>query len=408
MRAGFPADVLVRDERRAVSCAMDSPWRLVPASEARPAGAPPEARARGWLRRLVDRLAGDDAPPDPTPSQERLGPIDEARLARLVPDPPESAQRAAVDAARGQARRVLILRPDDGGWDAVLDDAGPGGREVVPPADEALLGSALPSRLAERLADPEPLHLARLERWGVRHHDGLAALRTLLTLLASREGPWSADVGPWAWAWMRSVLPEAQGLPAPLAPAPLDGAALSAWLDTGAPLRIRGRGDAPDDATFRALAVRSQGSAGTAAAIWRACLRDGAERPTDGDGDEENEGRDGGDAGGGGGEGGGSDEARQEHAVWLVDPARIELPSAAWPSRDELLVLHAVLLLGGALPCVVARSVPGLSTDPEGAIRRAARYGLLRMHGGRVRAAPLALPSLRDRLTSEAFMVDAP
>lgn len=376
---------------------MDSPWRLVPASEARPTGAPPEARARGWLRRLVDRVAGGDAPPDPTPPQERLGPLGEARLTRLVPEPPESAQRAAVDAARGRARRVLILRPDDGGWDAVLDDAGPGGREVVPPADEALLGSALPSRLVERLAEPEPLHLARLERWGVRHHDGLGALRTLLDLLASREGPWSADVGPWAWAWMRSVVPEARGLPAPLAPAPLDGAALRTWLDTGAPLRIRGRGDAPDDGTYRALAARAQGAAGTAAAIWRACLRDGAERPAEGD---EGEGRN-------------EDEGEEhgagpEHAVWLVDPAQIELPSTTWPSRDELLVLHAVLLHGGALPCAVARSVPGLAADPEGAIRRAVRHGLLRIDGGRVRPAPLAVPALRDRLTSEAFKVEAP
>jgi hypothetical protein len=316
----------------------------------------------------------------------------------LAPDPPRSAQRAAVDAARGGGRRVLILRPDDGGWDAVLDASGPGGREVVPPPDEALLASALPSRLAERLADPAPLHLARLERWGVRHHDGLAALRTLLDLLGSREGPWSADVGPWAWAWMRSVLPEARGLPAPLAPAPLDGAALRAWLDTGAPLRIRGRGDAPDDATYRALAARSMGAAGTAAAIWRACLRDGAERPPEGgEGDED-----------GGGTEGHSDGDRPDHAVWLVDPARIELPSASWPSRDELLVLHSALLHGGAAPGVVARSVPGLASDPEGAIRRAARHGLLRLDGGRVRPAPLALPALRDRLTSEAFVAEAP
>jgi hypothetical protein len=375
---------------------MDSPWRLVPASEARPVGAAPEARARGWLRRLVDRVAGGETPPDPTPSQERLGPLDEARLARLVPDPPESAQRAAVDVARGQAWRVLILRPDDGGWDAVLDDAGPGGREVVPPADEALLSSALPSRLADRLADPESLHLARLERWGVRHHDGLGALRTLLGLLGARESPWSADVGPWAWSWMRSVLPEARGLPAPLVPAPLDGDALRTWLDVGAPLRIRGRGDAPDDGTYRALAARALGSAGTAAAIWRACLRDGAERPTGG-----NEGED-------RGEDEGEEGVGREHAVWLVDPARIELPGATWPSRDELLVLHAVLLHGGALPCAVARSVPGVTADPEDAIRRAVRHGLLRTEGGRVRPAPLALPALRDRLTSEAFVVEAP
>lgn len=378
---------------------MESPWRLVPASEARPAGAPPEARARGWLRRFVDRVAGGGAPPDPTPSQARLGPLDEARLARLVPDPPRSAQRAAIDAARGRARRVLIVRPDDGGWDAVLDDAGPGGREVVPPPDEASLGTALAAPLAERLTDPEPLHLCRLERWGVRHHDGLGALRTLLALLASREGPWSADVGPWAWAWMRSLLPEARGLPAPLAPAPLDGAALREWLDTGARLRIRGRGDAPDDGTYRALAARSQASAGTAAAIWRDCLRDGAERSPDDESDE--------DVGDVGGDGSGPDGARPYDAVWLVDPARIELPSAAWPGRDELLVLHAVLLHGGVAPSVVARSVPGLSTDPEGAIRQAVLHGLLRMDGPRVRPAPLALPALRDRLTSEAFVAEA-
>jgi hypothetical protein len=372
---------------------MTSPWRLVPIAEIQPVQPAAEARARGWLRELLARLRSERKPAvDPTPPRDRLGPLDELRLARLVPGPPRAAQQAAFDALRGRGPRGLVLRPDDGAWDAVLDGTGDMAADrLVPPAD-APPGSGLPDATRARLDDPEPLHAVRLERWGVRHHDGLIALRELLARLADRSAPWTADVGPWAWAWMRHVLPEARGLPSPVAPAPLDGEALAAWLGGAEDLRLRGAGGPPEAATFRVLAQRARGEAGVAAALWRACLRDGAERPLpdarpEATEEEEDDG-----------------EAPEPGTVWVRPPGDLELPSLATATRHDLLLLHAVLLHGRPTVPVLAWALDRDAAGTGVAVATLAGRGLLRREeDGRVRPAPLALPAIRSRLEAEAF-----
>lgn len=379
---------------------MDSPWRLVPLAEIEPVQPAAEARARGWIRDLAARLRGDQrAPIDRTPSLNRLGPLDETRLSRLVPPPPLSAQRAAFDALRGRADRAIVLRPDDGGWDAVLDGQGEVAVERLQPPEALPPGSGLPDMMRQRLADPAPLHAVRLERWGVRHHDGLAALRELLALLADRTGPWTADLGPWAWAWMRHVLPEARGLPSPVAPAPLTGEALQAWLGDHASLRLRGRGGEPDAATYRALAQRSRGDAGVAAAVWKACLRDGAERPppdeADVDAEEVYEEA--------------ADKASERGTVWVRHPSDLELPGLATVTRYDLLLLHAVLLHGRPPVQAVARALDLGIAETEVALATLIGQRLLaRDDDGRVRPAALALPAIRARLGAEAFVGAVP
>lgn len=391
---------------------MDSPWRLVPVAEIEPVQPAANARARGWIRDLAARLRGErHAPIDPTPSRERLGPLDEARLARLVPPPPLAAQRAAFDALRGRVERAIVLRPDDGGWDAVLDGRGEVAVERLEPPEALPPGSGLPDVTRERLADPAPLHAVRLERWGVRHHDGLAALREMLSLLAERTGPWSADLGPWAWAWLRHVLPEARGLPSPVGPAPLDGEALQDWLGYHDTLRLRGRGGEPDASTFRALAQRAHGEAGVAAAIWRACLWDGAERPLpdeveeaaeddpeetaedDAEVDAEEV----------------ADEPSERGTVWVRHPSDLELPGMVTVTRHDLLLVHAVLLHGRPPVQTVARAVDRGLAETEVALATLIGKGLLaRDDDGRVRPDVLALPAIRARLEAEAFVRDVP
>jgi len=375
---------------------MDSPWRLLPVAEIEPVQPAAEARARSWLRELAARLRGEPrSPVDPTPSRDRLGPLDEARLARLVPDPPLAPQRAAFDALRGRTRRAIVLRPDDGGWDAVLDGASEVAAERLKPPDALPPGSGLPDAVRARLADPTPLHALRLERWGVRHHDGLAALRELLALLADRDGPWTADAGPWAWAWMRHVLPEARGLPSPVAPAPLNGEALQAWLGDRDTLRLRGRGGAPDEATFRALAERARGEAGVAAAIWRACLRDGAERPSPDEAEASGEEED-------------ADEPREPGTVWVRHPNELVLPVPRTVTRRELLLLHTVLLHGRPAVPALARALDREIHETEVEVSTLIDQRLLAWDDDRrVRPAPLALPAIRARLESEAFAGEA-
>lgn len=308
-----------------------------------------------------------------------MGPLQEARLARLAPEPPVAAQRAALDTLRGHTTRALILRPDDGGWDAVLDEQAPGGPDKVVPPDAGGAPATLPSELEARLARPQPLHLLRIERWFVRHHAGLAALRTLLRLLREREGPWSADVGPWAWAWMWHALDAARALPTAWAPAPLDGEALAAWLGSGERTRLRSDGQPPNAATFHDLATRSHGEAGTALAIWRACLRDGAERAE-------------------------SEGVTSAGTVWIRHPGSVELPTLAAVTREELLVVHALLLHGGATIPRLHRALGTAGGQVEAVLASLSSKSIVaRGVAGGWAVAPLALPAVRARLESEAF-----
>lgn len=389
-----------------VSSGMDSPWRLVHVAEIEPVQPAADARARGWIRDLAARLRGESqAPVDHTPSRERLGPLDAARLARLVPPPPLAAQRAALDALHGRSERAIVLRPDDGGWDAVLDGRSDVDVERLLPPDALPPGSGLPNLTRERLADPTPLHAVRVERWGVRHHDGLAALRELLALLADRTGPWSADLGPWAWAWIRNVLPEARGLPSPVAPASLDGEALQDWLGHHDTLRLRGRGGEPDARTYSALAKRARGEAGVAAAVWRTCLWDGAERPPADEAEAEDD--EAGEAAAGVADDDGQEDADEgeKGTVWVRHPSDLELPGLVTVTRYDLLLLHAVLAHGRPPVQTVARAVDRGIAETEVALSTLIRKELLaRDDDGRVRPVALALPAIRARLESEAFV----
>lgn len=372
---------------------MSDVWRVVPLADATPPTPSTEARARRWWGDLLARWRGAVTEvDDPTPADDRLEALDEARLARLVPDPPVDAQREALAAWRAERRHGLLLRPDDGSWDTALDgdDAGP--RRVAPPVG-AVLGATLPADVIDLLDGDDELHLARLEGWWVRHHDGLAALRELLGRLGARRGAWSADVAPYAWAWMRRTLPEARGLPSPAVPAPLDGEALHAWLGDDPALRLRGSGEPPSERTFRALAARARGEAGVAAALWTEAMRDGRERAA---GDAE---------GAAASTDAGTEPADDALHVWLRDPATVALPSAASLPREDVLLLHAVLLHGVATPEAVGAAV-GLAThEASVALRVLQTQGLVRwVDDERVRVAPAALPSTWARLGAEAVV----
>jgi hypothetical protein len=378
---------------------MSDVWRVVPLADAAPPTPTTEARARRWWRDLLVRWRGAVGEvDDPTPSDDHLEALDEAWLARLVPRPPVAEQRAALAAWREARPHGLLLRPDDGSWDEALDDLGDGGARVVAPPAGAVLGMGLPADVVAMLDGDDDLHLAHLERWWVRHHDGLGALRELLGRLGARRGPWSTDVAPWAWAWMKRTVLEARGMPAPSRPAPLDGPALRDWLGADPALRLRGSGEVPGDRTFRALAARAHGEPGIAAAIWAAAMRDGRERGEDEDGAQDDARGDGDDRGDGA-----PDRGADAH-VWLRDPGTVALPSAATVPRDDVLLLHAVLLHGVADATVLGAAV-GLNEQEAGvALRVLESQDLLAwVEGDRVRVAPAALPSVWGRLDAEAI-----
>ncbi|MDZ7799883.1 MAG: hypothetical protein U5K81_03690 [Trueperaceae bacterium] len=381
---------------------MERTWRWMPADQVRAVGPTADQRARGRLRDWWERFRGTtDHEIDVAPAQDRLGPLEARRLKALTPELDRFAQRAALSTLRGGRTRTVLLRPDDRGWDAVLDETRVGDPARLVPPDAPPLGEGLPRPAEAMVRDAPWLHVSRLERWWLRHHDGLGALRGLLGALAVRDGPWMLDVAPWAWAWMRRVLPEARALPAALAPAPLDGDALVAWFGEGSAtaVRLREGGGAPDAATYHALARRARGAPGVALAIWQACLRDGAEAEAETDADRGDAASDA--AVQGTGE---EQDAPRGPTVWMRAPHRVELPSAASLARHDLLVLHAALVHGGASDAVLRRA-SGMGAAEVRAARSACEArGLLEQdEDGRVHVRAAALPSISDRLSDEGF-----
>lgn len=83
----------------------------------------------------------------------------------------------------------------------------------------------------------------------------------------------------------------------------------------------------------------------------------------------------------------------------MRDPAKVELPSAASLPRDDLLLLHAVLLHGGALPPVLAAAVATDQASTRVVLGVLEAQDLVVVDdAGRVRVAPAALPSVWIRL----------
>lgn len=383
---------------------MERTWRWVSLEDARPLRLAPEPRVRSRLRDWWERFRGGTADEmDVAPDEARLAPVEARRLDALTPAAPLEAQRAALSTLRGRRTRSVLLRPDDGSWDGALDERSEVGPVHLPPPDAPPMGDTLASSVRSLLGGREWLHVSHLERWWVRHEDGLGAVRELVHALTEREGPWTLDVAPWAWGLMRRVLPEMRGLPAALAPAPLDGEALAAWFDPKGAVRLREGGEAPDLSTFRALARRARGEAGIARGIWRACLLGGAE-----EGPPETEAGEGEGAGDGEGSNGRRDGVGAP-TIWMHAPQRVELPSAASLARDDLLYLHAILIHGGATPQVLAWA-SGLSPAEVRTARLVCEARELVHTGedGRTRVRSTALASVRDRLVDEGFVAEAP
>lgn len=346
---------------------MEGPWRYLPVSKLASMRPTAPQKARGLLQRARDRIWPERSR---GASEADLRTPPEPELDRLTPSPPRATQDRAVHAARREAGRAVLVRPSSGAWDDALDRIGASGTPVAPVPEAPPDGTTLPRELAGWLDAPEPFHVPRLERWFVRDHAGLGMLRTLLAALLQRAGPWSVDVSPWAWTWMRGVLPEARVLPESWGPEPLDGDQTEAWLDAPDELWLHGTRDAPERDVYEALAARCYGDAGVIAAVWRASLAHDAagERP------------------------------------WLRRLGDVSLPDLEGSPRDTLVVLHAALLHGDARADTLLRALPFAAGTVTAALAELEGRGVLRRGTDeryRVRAA--AVPGARMRLRAESF-----
>jgi hypothetical protein len=254
--------------------------------------------------------------------------------------------------------------------------------------------------------DRGPWAVPALERWFLRHADGLAIVRRFLDRALS--GTWGEGVvgcDSWAWTYLQRALAISRA-PA-LTLQAFDGCQLARYffeLTCGAvQSRPRvcsartGRSVLPDEEALaeealaeddfeasielRQLAAHCRGNLGTAWMYWRTRLRTG--------GDAEP-----------------SDEAAiTDNVLWLADdPTEPVLPAET--GEETIFILHALLLHNGLPAERLSALLPMLRSQVVSNLLHLESLGLVESCDGCWRVAALGYASVRDLLHDHQYLTD--
>ena len=343
------------------------------------------------LRALVSR--GGDRP---MVAEDKLNRATLSMLDKVVAPPAcgpviaelSTAVAAIADEGLTTTRLTLIVVPPCDENDVVGTWARQEGHDILdPPPRATLLGPAAPPDLSgEGL-----LVIPGLERWVLRHADGLWAVRALLAALDMTGRRVVVGCSSWGWAFLSQAVAVDLILPEPLTFRPFDARRLSDWFaDLGQAghgevrFRMASSGaslltseDASDD-FFEKLAALSRGIPWVAWHLWRQALRsnDDDEVPT-------------------------AAEGEHRQTLWVAALNELILPGHH--PQVALLVLHALLIHGSLTAEELDAVVP---IDGRGTIVASlVASGFLERDGASVRVRTAAYPSIRSGLSSAGFPV---
>ena len=363
-----------------------------------------EASLRRLLRHARE-VVGQHVDADPvmdTGDMRRTGPD---TLDALAPPPACGPLRDELDetllAWSGtpdpeQRLRLVVLPPGDPD-DLIASWARRhGARLVEPPLRSDLVTPGPPALSTLRNIDPGGtgiLVIPKLERWFLRHRNGLGHLRGLLDWLATLERPCLVGCDSWAWSFARKAADADRVLPPPLTFAPFDATRLHAWFDalreeegetrpfrlaaTGEDVFATGDGDAPACDWFTSLAARSYGIPWVAWSLWRRSLR--RELPE-----------------------GETDDPPETDTLWIAEPDMRSLPDS--PDRAPLMVLQT-LLLHGPLTLEELRAVLPMPHQ-TGVVPALVTHGLARRDADTLRIVPSAYPEIREAIAANGIARD--
>ena len=243
------------------------------------------------------------------------------------------------------------------------------------------------------------LVIPQLERWFLRHCNGLAAIRSLLAEVDASDRRCVIGCNSWAWQFLRKSVGAHLILPRPLTYEPFDGKRLHDWISrlaaneksrritfrlpqSGADvLAVDDDGERVGD-YFDTLAAQSRGIPWVAWHLWRRSLRsDGEEGSEHGDDVERD---------------------ADEQTLWVAALDEFTLPS---PGEEVPLLVLQALLLHGSLSVEELRSVlPIVGESPI--VSALVSAGLVERNDGRIGCRPAAYPSVRRGLSAAGFSMD--
>lgn len=363
---------------------------------------PTEENLRLWSGKLWRSFREPDD--DPLVADNSLQWATEQRLDRIAPPPAcgpllrelEATFQEWVSEPNPSHWTQLVVVPPCDAYDILGAWADRYGHEVIEPPDREQLFSNLVDRAPAAFDSDGVIVIPRLERWFIRHHNGLNLVRELLSQLAVLKRHCVIGCNSWAWRFLEKSIDAELILPTGMTGQAFDAKRLRDWfVETAAESGV-------DDLTFRlskdgqdvleftdngqpkseflaVLAAKSFGIPWVAWHVWRSCLRVVPEE---------------------------REQIKQrfpnERTVWVASPADFTLPSAQ--AASALLILHALLIHGTmradelqlALPSIVSSNLlSGLVIS-----------GVVKRDDDTFACSPVAYPMVRRALASAGYPLD--
>ncbi len=270
-----------------------------------------------------------------------------------------------------------------------------GHRLVEPPPRETLMASQAPTLRFNESANL--LVVPRLERWFLRHHNGLQAMERLLEMVQSTQQQIIVGCNSWAYHFLRKAVQTDLVFSTSLTFQPFDKDRLANWFsrlsasedsrksvfrfsDSGETIFGDEAPKRKSDDYFATLAARSRGAPWVAWHLWRQSLKLGPNQDADLE-----------------------QKFPTERTVWVSKLRELSMPS------DEvdagLLILQALLIHDRLTPTELATMVPNIQrSNVLAAILRA---GFVRRDGESFCCEPAAYPVIRERLVGAGFPAPA-
>ncbi|MCA9944206.1 MAG: hypothetical protein KC449_12030 [Anaerolineales bacterium] len=404
-------------------------WEYVPITGYRRPAAPVHETVRhncqSWLARLQPRLF----------RQNHFFSMPPYLLNRAAPLPDSEQIITALTSAlhgwefskeSGQMVQVLVGPPGSGVEQAAVALAKQNGWQIMgaPTIRQILAGG---DAWVEQVTRPAltPLVIPRLGKCFLRHQEGLELLSRLLDWLQTTNRRCLIACDSWAWAYLKKTLQIDVMLPTPLVLAPFDGAKVQFWLpflanrihngrfifrqmEDGrlifplaetynkalahyrAPGEIERYGDwISVHHFFRQLAAYGRGLPGVIWQLWRQSLEIAAEGKSF---DLKAE---------------ASFDDDKRYTVWVQPWSRLQLPTMPGGlGTNESLVLHTILLHGGASAALVADLTPLSHNEVRRILQMFWNANLLEKEEELWQVPLLAYPTVRNYLDNEGYLVD--
>ncbi len=412
-------------------------WRYVPLDEFTKPRASTRETVRKGFSGILDRFRRPDSNElDGTAfAQEKLKRLPHGLRDQIAPSPDWTEPAAAFTetmrdwlTAKTPASRyqIVVDAPCNGTVEVLLHWATAQGLTVLqPPSPEEILveGPTWLHRLPDQFVTP--VLIPSLERYFLRHAQGLNLLRRFLDWLMAQSCHCLIGCSSWAWAYLSKALAIDALFTPPWTLDALDGKGLQQWFNALAVRQFRqaivfrqadnGKFIIPPSpvpppperekatsqhnhqnstsdeelSTFLTdVAARSRGNPGVAWALWRHSLRMAPEKEQQEDQYQTN---------------------AYDLTIWVAPWHQLKLPTlGVQPSRSELFILHVLLLHDCLTTRQIMQLLPLAAFEVVRVLDQLANAGLLEnIEEKKWRIAPLGYPAVREALEHEGFLIDA-